>query len=125
MTATLVYLNERRAAFVPLVMTVPLCEAQPSAMCTCGGMLAYLEGRWQHVEACVECYDSPEPCHARYGHKACAAPEVTDCVHGNDWHCGNPASIEQTCANGEEPRACCGCCWVHADDLEGRAMWPR
>lgn len=107
----------------PLVTTVPLCEdPEVSTVCTCAGMLAYVAGRWQHVDLCPECLE-PEnrPCRDRARHAACPDPDPVVCCHGG---CTEPVQAEGECANGRDPRACCLCCWVRTDILEGRLMWP-
>lgn len=118
MSADLIYLFSR----VPLITTLPLCEAQPSAMCTCGGLLDYQAGAWFHVQACIQCWPViDQPCPDRSRHAACVDPEPVGCAHDT---CRDSAMIESVCANGGRPRSCCGCCWELADIREGKSLWP-
>jgi hypothetical protein len=67
----------------------------------CHGLLAYQGGRWLHIG--VGCDDA----------------QPATCQHPT---CTQLAELDQPCAvDGEH---CCGCCWIHADDLEGRQLWP-
>lgn len=110
----------------PPVITVPLCEHPTvSTVCTCGGLLAYVGGRWQHVEACIECYDSPHPCPNPSAHQVCPSPEFEVCAHAADWQCNEPVALDDGCAVGDAARTCCRCCWQATDDAEGRILWPR
>ena len=106
-----------------LIVTVPLCEEpNTSTVCECGGLLAYVTGRWQHVEACVDCHDSDQPCRDSHRHIACVDPLPKTCAHGN---CREEVSMVIECARGLANRTCCGCCWDMSDALEARRMWPR
>lgn len=96
----------------------------------CGGLLAYQGGVWQHVNACEDCYDSPEPCHGSAGHRSCDTPQPETCPHGS---CREPVDIEVPCTNGAAGE-CCGCCWITTghisiDDAAGWAptqqRWAR
>jgi hypothetical protein len=123
MTANLIHLAQRRPARVPLVVALPLCEAQPVAVCTCGGLLDYQAGTWCHVEACMECWPpAAGPCPGRFLHAVCPDPEPVTCAHGT---CLSIAEIELPCANDGAPGNCCGCCWELADLRDGRSLWPR
>lgn len=100
-------------------LTVPLCEdPNTSTVCECGGLLAYLCGRWQHVEACLRCYASTSSCPNPRGHTSCEDPEPSTCAHAG---CSEPINLDGPCAYGQ---ACCGCCWQTVDELEGRQLWP-
>lgn len=86
----------------------------------CGGLLAYQGGQWQHVNACEDCYDSPDPCPG-VGHRSCDNPQPMPCMHGV---CIEPADIEIPCTGGAKGE-CCGCCWVSVGhvDVDDAAGW--
>lgn len=118
----LVFLHGKQFELPPIVVTVPLCdEPTVSTVCECAGLLAFIRGRYEHVEACIECLGSTLPCPDPGRHVACPDPAPRTCVHDQ---CREPVEVEIECGNGEPPRTCCGCCWVTADQLEGRRMWP-
>ncbi len=119
MSAQVIQLAGRRPPAEAL--SLPRCEATPITMCVCGGMLDYQCGLWCHVEACVECYDSPSRCPVRHQHAACVDPEPVQCDHQL---CPQQVELDLGCAYGGDPRSCCGCCWQMSDDREGRRLWP-
>lgn len=96
--------------------------AEPVTICLCSGLLDLAAGRFVHTGTCIECYDTDEPCPDTRAHVTCATPEPAVCLHGR---CDEPVSLDIECAYGLVKRSCCGCCWVSADALEGRMMWPR
>ena len=123
MSGAVIFLAERRPTPVPPVTSLPLCEATPVTLCTCGGLLAVQYGKfWEHVEACPECYSSSvRPCPARHRHTACDSPEPEVCGHNL---CPNDVALDMPCGAGGAPHSCCGCCWERSDALEGRMLWP-
>lgn len=100
MSGALIYLTARRPSLVPLLTTLPLCEATPVTMCTCAGMLAYQSGEWRHVETCIECYGTTGPCPTRYRHAVCGAPEPVQCAHPS---CRADVELTATCAGDGRP----------------------
>lgn len=132
----LVYLWGRNHTLPPLITTVDLlnlCD-QPivSALCAtpvrragseqpCGGLLAYQNGAWHHVNACRDCFDTPQPCPGNLGHVSCPAPDPQVCMHRG---CPEPADPVMQCTGGASGE-CDGCCWVLDDHLQGRPMWTR
>lgn len=131
MSAPAVVLTAVRAVPVGLLAGVPLnrCDAPIiTAVCasltvrgdveqTCGGLLAYQDGRWQHVNACLVCAAGGDRC---LPHLSCCDPQPESCGHPS---CTQPADIDQTCACWH--MHCCGCCWELDDELAGRRMWLR
>jgi hypothetical protein len=128
-----VHLNGRLRELPPLV-TVPLNRCDDpvvTAVCVsvvyrrgveqkCGGLLGYQSGRWQHVNVCRDCLDSPGACFGDVGHVSCTDPEPGKCAHPN---CDQEADIEMPCALGGVGD-CDGCCWVREDRNEGLRLWP-
>jgi hypothetical protein len=119
-TAVVIDLAQRRAARRPEDEDAPLnrCD-QPAiiAACVsltvrghaeepCGGLLAYQDGRWWHVNT------GPD-------FRCCPEAQAATCQHPA---CTQTAGFDQVCAAGGEH--CCGCCWAYTDDLEGRQLWP-
>lgn len=120
--SNVVYLRTGPPERAPLVLTVPLCEDPTiSTYCTCGGLLAFVAGRWQHAEACIACFASTDPCPDSRAHRSCPDPDPVTCWHDT---CRETVELEIDCASGLPAGGCCGCCWVTDDMLEGRRMWP-
>lgn len=130
MTDNVVYLNNWPRELPPLVTTTPPARRDtPTAVCVslidrgygeqpCDGLLAYLRGRWQHVDACHDCLTGPTTC--AVGHLRCDTPQPRECTHG----CGEAADVEMPCTGGGVGD-CDGCCWVTDDALQGRRLWRK
>jgi hypothetical protein len=98
---------------------MPRCTAaDPSATCTCKGLLAYVGGEWVHVDVCLDCLTGPGGrCQGRHSPVdpdggPCDDPQPAVCVHEEDWQCRNPAEIHVKCAYALPDQTCCGCCWA-------------
>lgn len=76
------------------------------AVATCGGHLRRIRGEYVHVNACVECVDTPvtQPCPVGE-HRTCSDPEPLQCDHLG---CHSAHTLETTCERGH--LSCCGCC---------------
>lgn len=104
----------------PVVSAVCAALAGPDGdQYECGGLLAYQGGMWQHVNACLDCYDTDGTA-CRAEHTWCDGPEPAQCAHH---HCTRIADIGVDYAKGHD--RCCGCCWELDDELEGRRLWPN
>lgn len=99
-----------------------MADSEPVTVCGCSGLLALVAGGFAHADVCIECYDAEGPCPDAGSHVDCGRPDPTVCLHER---CDEVVSLDIECAYGETKRTCCGCCWVSADALEGRMLWPR
>jgi hypothetical protein len=106
-SADIIDLNSRRPAAA--TRSEPAEVVLVTAICAslvwdkpCGQPLAYQRGAWRHPRT-------------RHG---CTEPQPAMCQHD----CGETADIDQRC--GKWFTFCCGCCWEHEDQLEGRQLWP-
>jgi hypothetical protein len=74
-------------------------------VCDCGGLLAFVAGRWQHIDQCLSCRTENRPCAGQ--HIACTDPSPRRCLHRL---CNQPVSLEDRCGLDRSVHECCGCC---------------
>lgn len=89
-----------------------------TTICLCGGLLAYVRLIWHHIDRCIECVGTTEPCAERHFGCYDARPEPVTCIHDVDWRCTGPVNLLVPCAYARAPRSCCGCCWLEPEVIE-------
>lgn len=103
-------LTVRAPAVVVLLQRDQAAEAD--TICECGGLLAYIAGRFQHLNMCLSCYTLTEPCGGP--HVGCFGgdPQPAICQHRG---CLQPVTLTDNCAMDGDRRVCCGCCLDRGD----------
>jgi hypothetical protein len=104
---TLTLRHPGRCAQVVTTITVAprCCIPDPDSRCECGGVLGYVQGRWQHTDWCLHCIGRPGRC--EHLHEGCETPAPLTCAHRQ---CRRPVTLD-LCADSGDAAVCCGCCW--------------